>query len=83
MPMVANKKAPVLSDTRAKKIEAVANADCASFQPAVQALCPRCALFIPKKSQHGKNVCRWTGEVLTATTMPLCCCGYTVEVVHG
>ncbi|MDD2967550.1 MAG: hypothetical protein PHN64_08760 [Desulfovibrionaceae bacterium] len=51
--------------------------------PAVQVLCPRCALFIPKRSQHGKNVCRWTGEVLTAATMPLFCCGYTVEVVHG
>ena len=78
---VVHKKAPVLSDTGAKKI-AVAGADCASFQHGAQGLCPRCALFITRKSPHGKDKCRWCGETLTAFTMPLAYCdGFTVEVV--
>lgn len=81
MTMVANKKAPAqgIAEARGK---VVAGADYDGNRRGVQGQCANCALFIPRKSAHGRDKCRWCGEVLTASAMPLAhCAGHTAEVV--
>lgn len=62
--------------------QAVSGKEYAGNRRGVQGPCGSCAMLIPRKSAHGKDKCRWTGELLTAFAILLRHCdGYTVEVV--